>query len=62
MVVCIPSEGFKSVTIPDEIFKIAVDFYNEHEAELKKKMVRNVSELFQKALLNYVKEKENGIE
>ena len=53
-----PPEGFKSVTIPEEIYQIAVDFYRDHEHELKRKMVRSVSELIQVALLYYAKHQE----
>ena len=57
-----PQEGFKSVTISEEIYNLAKQVYLKYKSNLRKRRIRSVAHLVEEAILDYIEklEREEG--
>ena len=57
----VPKPGFVTITVPKEIAEEAEKFLSEHRIELAKRRIRNKSQLFQAAVIEYMEKFEEEL-
>ncbi len=49
-----PTEGYKSVTISEDVYKLVKKFYQKKKGYLRLKRIRSMSQLVEDILLEYI--------